>query len=87
MRIVTTMKLDKKQLPYWSCMLMEGQDCVVETVSDTFNPRNKKDTRDRFENAMIKMNNVIADSTDREDIIQMFLLEPPIATNNRAKGS
>lgn len=86
MRIVTTIKLDQKQMPYWSAMLMQNDACLVEAVSKTFNPRNKKDFRELYENVTARMMKVIEGSKDRDSIVRM-LIQEDVQTTNKPQGS
>lgn len=88
MHIVTKIRLDQKQLPYWSARLMHEGNVVLEVTSKTFNPRNPKEFRELHENTQVRMMKCIQASKDHETIAHMLIQEDQETTpTNRAQGS
>jgi len=73
MKIINTLKLDAKQNPYWSSMLMEGDSCVIETHSKTFNPNIDKDWRDYYDQINHRMALEMLKEKDRLAVVKMLL--------------
>lgn len=86
MRIVLCLKLDQNQLPYASAMLMEGQTCLIESVSPTFNPRSKRTLKEYLENVAVKLIRELDSMPDHDATIKMMVTEV-IETDNRRGDS
>lgn len=88
MHILTKIRLDQKQLPYWSARLMHEGNVVLEVASKTFNPRNTKDFRELHENTQVRMMKCIQSSKDHDSIVRLLIQDDPETTpNNRPQGS
>ena len=49
MYIATKLKVDQKQRPYWSAMLMHNNECLIEVHSQVFDPVNQYEYWNRYE--------------------------------------
>ncbi len=81
MYIITKLKLDQKQQPYWSCMLMNGTECVREVHSQVFDPVDKFQYWQMYERCFIRMAKEIAREPDQVVIMHMLTQEDVIPTN------
>jgi hypothetical protein len=83
--LIFSLKLDQHQLPYWSGMVMANNTCLMEVVSVTFNPRNKKEFRDLFENCACRLIKVLQGAPDQDDIVR-HLIQSSVVTDNPGGG-
>lgn len=78
MFIVSKLKLDQKQLPYWSFMLVHDNHIMREVVSQTFDINNKFNKWKQFEMASNRMaKEIMAEGSRPEQYVisEMFLQE------------
>jgi len=91
MIIVTKLKVDQKQLPYWSVMLINDKEnnCVMrEVISQTFDINNRYNKWKQYEMAHNRMaKEIMAEGGPKEQYIiaQMFLEQSEFdKTENRS---
>lgn len=82
MYLVTKIKLDKRQEPYWSCMLMDGENCIAETTAPTtFNMDLNRQFRETFENVMVAMMKILTDQPDQKTVRRLLMQDDFIPAN------
>lgn len=81
MFIVAKVKIDQKQRPYWSMMLMHNQEVMFEVTSSTFNPVSKEEYWERFENAFVRMRKEIEKQKDQVYLMNLLIQEDVIPLN------
>lgn len=77
MKIEVRIRLDRRQLPYWSAMAIHERNVVLETQSEVFNPRNAKDFRERFENVTARIMKELQANPKHAEAIKTMLLQEP----------
>jgi len=87
MHILTKIRLDQKQMAYWSVRLIHEGNVVLEVTSKTFNPRNPKEFRELHENTQVRVMKCIQGSKDHATIAHMLIQEEVEQINNRPQGS
>lgn len=90
MYILTKIRLDRNQTPYWSARLMHEGKVVLEVQSKVFNPRNTKEFRELHENTQVRMMKSIQGNPDHDSIVRMLIQEDSDAATkhlNHAAGS
>lgn len=79
MIVVTKLKLDMKQLPYWSVMLVNDDGAIMrEVISLTFDINDRYNKWKEYEKASNRMAKEIMNEGGKEEqyiISQMFLME------------
>jgi hypothetical protein len=73
MEIVLKIRLDQKQIPYWSARLEHKKDVVVEVQSKTFNPRNVPESKKLYVDTLETMWSTLRKDENFDTIMKMLI--------------